>query len=106
MNKMSNDDKKGINPAAAGIVGAAIGAAVAGAAIALSDKENRKKVGKKLTQIRNEGEKKLTELKKVANQVSDQAKTSFDKVKTKALPASTKAAKPKKTNVKPVEESS
>lgn len=45
-------EKKGINPAAAGLVGAAIGAAAGAAAVALSDAKNRKKLGNTVNEIK------------------------------------------------------
>ena len=41
------DNKKGVNPAAVGLAGIVIGAAAGAAAVALSDKENRKKLEKR-----------------------------------------------------------
>lgn len=90
---MSDDnEKKGINPAAAGVVGAVIGAAAAGAAIALSDKENRKKVGKVIKEVKTEGSKRLAQLKKAADQVREQAVAKLDRPTT----SPTKSSKQKK----------
>jgi hypothetical protein len=59
-------DKKEVNPVVAGIAGAAIGVAAAGAAVALSDKKNRKKVKNVMDKIVVEGEKALGVLKREA----------------------------------------
>ncbi len=88
---MANDDNKGVNPAAAGVVGAVIGAAVAGAAVALSDKENRKKVGKAIEEIREEGTKRFTQLKNAADQVKTQAVAQIEKSKITKTKKITKA---------------
>jgi hypothetical protein len=73
---MSDNDEKNINTAAAGVVGAVIGAAAATAAIALSNKENRKKVGQAIKEIKTEGSKRFVELRKAADQIKDQVKKS------------------------------
>lgn len=61
-------NKKGMNPLAAGAIGAAIGAAVGVAAVELSDEKNRNAVGKKLGEIREEGEKVYTQIQKSATE--------------------------------------
>lgn len=61
------DDKKGISPKSAGIAGAVIGAAVGAAAVALADKENRKKVEKTVTEMKKIGEKQFSRIKKYAH---------------------------------------
>lgn len=80
---MADENKKSINPAAAGVVGAVIGAAAAGAAIALSDKDNRKKVGKAIKEVQTEGSKRFAQLKKAADQVKNQAVAQIEKNKAK-----------------------
>lgn len=60
-----SNNKKGSNLGTA-VVSAAIGAAVGAAAVALSDKENRKKIANKVDQLKKEGEKKLDEYQKKA----------------------------------------
>lgn len=50
---------KGMNPVAAGLVGAAVGAAVGVGVAELSDEGNRKAVEKKFGEIKKEGEKAL-----------------------------------------------
>lgn len=47
-----DDNNKPMNPWAAGAVGAAVGAAAAGAGVYLSDKENREKLMKELKEWR------------------------------------------------------
>ncbi len=51
--------KRGISPITAGFVGAAVAASAAGVAAVLSKKENRKKVGKMLTNLKSRGEQLL-----------------------------------------------
>lgn len=63
--------KGGINPLAAGAIGAAIGAAIGVAAVELSDEKNRNAVGKKLGEIREEGEKVYAQLKETATEARD-----------------------------------
>lgn len=75
-------NKKGMNPLAAGAIGAAIGAAVGVAAVELSDEKNRQAVGKKLGELRIEGEKVYTQIQKSANEAKDRiesAKNSTEK---------------------------
>jgi VIT1/CCC1 family predicted Fe2+/Mn2+ transporter len=87
-------DKKGINPAAAGIAGAVIGAAAAAAAIVLSNEKNRKKAEKILSDLEEnsagivkEITKKALELKGVAQKGIEEgikaAKAQTAKEKTK-----------------------
>lgn len=93
-----NDDKKGINPAAAGVVGAVIGAAAAGAAIALSDKDNRKKLEKAFKEAKTESSKRFIQLKTAADSVKSQAMAQLEKRKAKKAPAaSSRVAKSKKS---------
>ncbi len=47
--------KKGINPIAAGVVGAAVTAAAAGTVVMLSDKKRRKRIAKTLNNVTNKG---------------------------------------------------
>lgn len=60
---MANDKRKRISPLAAGVAGAAIGAAAATAAIALSNKKTRQKIGKKIKELSNAGKLKYAEVK-------------------------------------------
>ena len=64
-------DKKEVNPVVAGIAGAAIGVAAAGAAVALSDQKNRKKVKNVVDKIVVEGEKALEVLKREASKLQN-----------------------------------
>lgn len=63
--------KGGINPLAAGAVGAAIGAAIGVAAVELSDEKNRKAVGKKLEELREEGERVYAKIKESSIEARD-----------------------------------
>lgn len=62
-----------MNPVAAGLVGAAVGAAVGVAAAELSVKENRDAAGKKLGEIKEEGEKIYSNLQKKVEEVKGKA---------------------------------
>lgn len=64
-------ENKGLNPFAAGVAGAVIGAAAAAAAIALSDEKNRKKVERVLENMQQEGNKVLKEVTKRALELKD-----------------------------------
>lgn len=76
-------DKKGINPAAAGLVGAAIGAAAGAAAVALSSEKNRKKLGKTVKNLTDEGTKTINELKGKIDQWRDDAEEKVEDTKAK-----------------------
>lgn len=70
-------DKKSINPAAAGLVGAAIGAAVGAAAVALSDEKNRKKLGKTVNEIKG----KINEWRNDTEEKVENAKAQLEEAK-------------------------
>lgn len=85
------DSKKGINPAAAGLAGAVIGAAAGAAAVVLSQPENRKRLGKGVKELRNRGEelriqgtKKFEELRgrleKSNEEVTNELETAEEKL--------------------------
>lgn len=80
-------EKKGINPIAASLAGAAVGAVVAAGTIALSDKKNRKKVEKIFDEIKDEGmkilEKMQHEIKEVQKLAEPNAKPEPIKAKAK-----------------------
>lgn len=69
--------KKNITPAAAGLAGAVVGAAVGAAAVALADKDNRKKVQQTVEEIKKMGEKQFSKIqhhtKKAANETKELA---------------------------------
>lgn len=62
---MTND--KGMNPVAAGVVGAVVGAAVGATAVVLSEEKNRKAIGKGINDVKDKVEE-------MAGGVSDKAK--------------------------------
>lgn len=64
-------NKKGMSPLAAGAIGAAIGAAVGVAAVELADEKNRAAVGKKLGDMKEEGEKVVAGIEKTATEMGD-----------------------------------
>lgn len=68
---MSNE-KKGVNPLEAGVVGAIIGAAATAAAVVLSDEKNREKAEKILKDLQNKGDKIIKEISKRALDLKDQ----------------------------------
>ncbi|MCR4305737.1 MAG: hypothetical protein NUV73_01490 [Candidatus Daviesbacteria bacterium] len=67
----SNKNDKGMNPLAAGAIGAAIGAAVGVAAVELADKGNREKLQDKLEELEEKGEQVYAGLKETATNVKD-----------------------------------
>jgi hypothetical protein len=76
MTKNTNIDK--INPVAAGIVGAVIGAVGTAAAMTLSDPENRKKVSERFGEMTSKGSKALEDLKKRSTKMSKEMNTMMD----------------------------
>lgn len=74
-------DKKGINSTSAGLVGAAIGAAAGAAAVVLSSEKNRKKLGKTVKNLTDEGTKTLNELKGKVNGWRDNAEEKVEDAK-------------------------
>lgn len=64
-------DKKRINPATTGVIGAVIGAAATAAAIALSNEKNRKRAEQVLKELQKQGDKVLKEISKRAMQLKD-----------------------------------
>lgn len=72
--------KKGMSPVAAGFVGAAVAAGAAGVAAVMSKPENRKKVGKVLSKIREEGEKILETAVKRGEEMQKDAEKRITKV--------------------------
>lgn len=76
------NDKKGINPATVGLAGIVIGAAAGAAAVALSDKDNRKKFQKTVTDLKTEGSKRLDEWKNKAKDLEQDAKKQLASAKS------------------------
>lgn len=83
------DNKKGVNPAAVGLAGIVIGAAAGAAAVALSDKENRKKLQKTVKDLKTEGSKRLDEWKATAKDLEEGAKKQLARAKTNSEPETT-----------------
>lgn len=67
----SNKNDKGMNPLAAGVIGAAVGAAVGAAAVELADEKNRENLQNKLEELEEKGEQVYAGLKKTATNVKD-----------------------------------
>lgn len=63
---MPNDKKSGLNATAAGIVGAVVGAGATAAAMGLSNKETREKMGKTMSDLRERGIKVYQQVRKRA----------------------------------------
>lgn len=83
-------DKKGNNPAVVGLVGAAIGAAAGAAAVVLSSEKNRKKLGKTVKNLADQGTKTVNELKGKIDQWRDDTEEQVEDAKAqleKAKPA-------------------
>lgn len=86
------NDKRGINPLATGVAGAVIGAAAAAAAIVLSDEKNRKKAEAVLKDMQKQGNKVLKEITKRAMDLKDLGEKTLSEVKKepKKLPGKKK----------------
>jgi hypothetical protein len=65
---------KNINPVVVGVVGAAVGAA----AVALSTKENRQKIGQTVKNVRDRGEKYYSDIRTKINKARDNANKQTD----------------------------
>lgn len=81
--KMS--DKKGVNPAAAGLIGAVVGAAAGAAAVVMSDEKTRRKVEKAIKVLKNEGIKKYQEFQGSVSRVQRKTKAELSE-KEESLP--------------------
>lgn len=102
--KIYRDHTKDVHPVAAGVAGAAVGAALVGAAVVLNDKKNRDKVKKlfhkvkdtaeeyqknmkdkvqetreNVLEVREKGEEKLAEETKTVKKAADSVKTSLER---------------------------
>lgn len=74
---------KGMGPVAAGLVGAAVGAAVGATAVALSDEKNRKAIGDKFNEVKEEGKKAFSEAKDKVENMVEEGKDKVDEAKKK-----------------------
>ena len=72
---------KGMNPVEAGIAGAVVGAAVGATAVVLSEEKNRKMIGKKLNEYREQGQKVYSDLKEKVEELSAQGEAKVEEVK-------------------------
>jgi hypothetical protein len=78
----TKNDKKSMNPLAAGVAGAVVGAGIAVAgAVALKDEKNRAKVKGVLKAVKKKANGYVAELEKKANQQQDEAKEKIGEVK-------------------------
>ncbi len=77
---MANNNK-GVNPVAAGVVGAVVGAAVGATAVALSDEKNRKKIGKKFDELKKGGQQVYSDIKDKMEDLSSQGEAKVEEVK-------------------------
>src|SRR5688500_12417038 len=102
VNKMAN--KNSVNPAAAAAIGALVGAAAGAAAVALSDKENRKIVTKKLNEYKKQiGPEKFQKLKEQGTKALEEFKKKVDEIRGNAadvVETEKKSAKGKLTKSK------
>ncbi len=73
--------KNKVSPATAGLVGAAVGAAIGAGAVALSDPKNRKKIGKKFEEIKEQGQQAYSDIKDKVDDITSQAGDKVDKAK-------------------------
>lgn len=76
--------KGGVSPLTAAAIGAAVGAAGSLAAVALSDKQTRQKIGKKVNELRAQGNKTLDEIRKRAESLRMEAKNRVQQTKESA----------------------
>lgn len=90
-NKDKREDRKGVSPLATAVVGAAIGAA----AVALSNKKTRDRIGKKVGELRDQGNKALNDLKKRADSLRKEAAEKVSEGKKEAQDEAAKTAKGK-----------
>lgn len=70
---MADTQGKGVNPLAAGAMGAVVGAVAGAAAVAMTDEENRKKVTKAINKLKTEGNKRLSQIRQRADRFATQA---------------------------------
>ena len=78
-------DKKGVNSVAAATIGAIVGAAAGAAAVALSDKENRRKIAKKLKEYKDEiGPEKFNALKRTGRKALEEFKQKVNQLRNSA----------------------
>lgn len=76
--------KGGVSPLTAAVVGAAVGAAGSLAAVALTNKETRRKIGKKAEELRVQGNKALSEIRKRAESLRKEAESRVQEGKESA----------------------
>lgn len=69
------DNHKKTNPIVAGIAGAVVGVAAGATAAFLSDKKNRKMIGKKVDQLVDEGKDKINDIRDDVQDKIDEAKS-------------------------------
>lgn len=79
------DGKKGVNAVTAAAIGAVVGAAAGAAAVALSDKENRRKIAKKLKEYKEEiGPEKFNALKRTGRKALEEFKQKVNQLRNRA----------------------
>jgi len=74
-------NKKGMNSVAAGLVGAAVGAAVGAGVVVLSEEKNRKKIGKKFNEFKEDGQKVYSDIKDKTEELSSQGEEKVEEAK-------------------------
>lgn len=104
---MTNKNKGGINPVAAAVAGAVVGAgvAVAGAAV-LSNKKNREKIGKALNNARNQAVDYVEGIKKQAKKKKDDVEAKLTEGKVKVAKVTKSVRKSFNNAVKDVKKAS
>lgn len=73
--------KNKVSPATAGLVGAAVGAVIGAGAVALSDPKNRKKIGKKFEEIKEQGQQAYSDIKDKVDDMASQTRDKVDEAK-------------------------
>lgn len=81
------NNKKGMSPVAAGVIGGVVGAAVGAGAAALSDEKNRKALGKTVKNLTEEGARTLNTLKEKSKEVEANAQKKLAEAKRKVASA-------------------
>lgn len=75
------NNKKGVNPVAAGIAGAVIGAAAGAAAVVLSDEKNRKKIKGKIDEYKKKGQRAYSDLQDKVEEMKEEGEKKVKQVK-------------------------
>lgn len=81
---MFESKKKKMGPLGAGVLGAVVGAAGSAAAITLANKENRKKIGKRIHTLKKQASQTAEDLKEKIQNVNEEGKEKMKGAKKEA----------------------